>query len=588
MLIKRSDFDVRIAKNELLKMTNEELEATLSLLVAEYKQYFDRFDWPAPTCSMSLAETREKVRLSATKMTTEGRYGGTSKAGNQYLKSRFMSYWAADTGPFYTCKDEKTLEKVLRYRVGLNSNRETFDISLSEIRRGFVVGRHVVSFFKPAVAAAVYKNWIKPGTVNPVVWDPSGGFGARMLGLFSMFDQAVYITNEPAFWTKQDLRSLACDIQESLGQQAEIVVLHKGSEHAAADISDLVEKKGKLDLVFTSPPYFKTERYFDEPGQCWREYPEESTWIEKYVKPTLTIAYDNLKDGAFLVINVSNKLESIFADSAKACNFVLHKRETLSLGADHFSQRSNHDEVILIFRKDTENWCCLPTEEQKYEVSSLGRVRNRENGKVLKGNILSSGYCAVGLSSSETGKVKTHLVHRLVALTFFGPPPSADHSDVRHLNGQKTDNRLENLAWGTRSENMLDVVKHRAQKKEQADTVDKQEKETTWYGGRTSDTALVEVCLKIHQENKITTVDVARLLDCSESVAFNIVRGRTHNHIQIEREETKKKRTPLKKKQIVDLITSGKTREEVNSLLQEELTAQEFYYYKCKSKAAMA
>ncbi|GAC81679.1 HNH endonuclease [Gordonia malaquae] len=51
-----------------------------------------------------------------------------------------------------------------------------------------------------------------------------------------------------------------------------------------------------------------------------------------------------------------------------------------------------------------------------------------------------------------------HFVHRLVMETFVGPCPSG--MEVRHLNGEPADNRLENLAYGTRSENVLDSVAH--------------------------------------------------------------------------------------------------------------------------------
>jgi hypothetical protein len=50
-------------------------------------------------------------------------------------------------------------------------------------------------------------------------------------------------------------------------------------------------------------------------------------------------------------------------------------------------------------------------------------------------------------------------VHRAVALAFHGPPPESQPI-VRHLNGDPSDNRPENLAWGTQSENMRDAVEH--------------------------------------------------------------------------------------------------------------------------------
>lgn len=50
-------------------------------------------------------------------------------------------------------------------------------------------------------------------------------------------------------------------------------------------------------------------------------------------------------------------------------------------------------------------------------------------------------------------------VHQLVAVTFIGLPPPGQ--EVRHLNGIPDDNRVDNLAYGTRSENVLDAVLHR-------------------------------------------------------------------------------------------------------------------------------
>jgi hypothetical protein len=50
------------------------------------------------------------------------------------------------------------------------------------------------------------------------------------------------------------------------------------------------------------------------------------------------------------------------------------------------------------------------------------------------------------------------LVHRLVLLAYHGDPP--DGHQARHLNGNSLDNRIENLAWGTASENVLDQRRH--------------------------------------------------------------------------------------------------------------------------------
>lgn len=49
-------------------------------------------------------------------------------------------------------------------------------------------------------------------------------------------------------------------------------------------------------------------------------------------------------------------------------------------------------------------------------------------------------------------------VHHLVLETFVGPRPEG--MEARHLNGDYSDNRLQNLAWGTKAQNMQDRIKH--------------------------------------------------------------------------------------------------------------------------------
>ncbi|MGL5880995.1 MAG: HNH endonuclease signature motif containing protein [Xenococcaceae cyanobacterium] len=61
--------------------------------------------------------------------------------------------------------------------------------------------------------------------------------------------------------------------------------------------------------------------------------------------------------------------------------------------------------------------------------------------------------------NKKGNKSRSVLVHRLMALTFLGSPPTPFHQ-VRHLNGDPTCNKIENLAWGTAKENAADRVRH--------------------------------------------------------------------------------------------------------------------------------
>ena len=68
------------------------------------------------------------------------------------------------------------------------------------------------------------------------------------------------------------------------------------------------------------------------------------------------------------------------------------------------------------------------------------------------------GYLHVGISNG-CGKHKRFSIHRLVALTFIGEPPTPLH-EVRHLDGNPAHNFYLNLAWGTDQENSNDTVRH--------------------------------------------------------------------------------------------------------------------------------
>lgn len=101
--------------------------------------------------------------------------------------------------------------------------------------------------------------------------------------------------------------------------------------------------------------------------------------------------------------------------------------------------------------------------EGRYEVSSLGRVRSwvSSGGKrrtepfVRKPQMMKNGY--LGVSLWDGGKVKMAKPHRLVAEAFLAKPEGAEC--VNHINGDKTDNRLENLEWCTISENVLHAIR---------------------------------------------------------------------------------------------------------------------------------
>lgn len=94
-----------------------------------------------------------------------------------------------------------------------------------------------------------------------------------------------------------------------------------------------------------------------------------------------------------------------------------------------------------------EEWKSIIGLEGRYSISSLGNVRNDRTGKLLKLSINEQGYYRVCLNR------KTALVHRLVGFAFV-EGYSEERCHIDHINTIRTDNRVENLRWVTRTENM--------------------------------------------------------------------------------------------------------------------------------------
>ena len=98
--------------------------------------------------------------------------------------------------------------------------------------------------------------------------------------------------------------------------------------------------------------------------------------------------------------------------------------------------------------------------DTKYEVSNLGNVRNKKTKAVLSQENTGNGYLCVGLQMNN-GVYKKTRVHRMVAMTFLEFQRTEERNEVDHINGNKSDNSVDNLRWCTHKENMNNPVTRR-------------------------------------------------------------------------------------------------------------------------------
>lgn len=125
--------------------------------------------------------------------------------------------------------------------------------------------------------------------------------------------------------------------------------------------------------------------------------------------------------------------------------------------------------VIIEIWKDIDGY------EGIYQVSNIGRVKSLDRikphntakcgyieikGKMLKPMETYKGYLCVDLRDGFKNVRKTIPIHRLVAFAFINNPKPEEYNQVNHIDGNKKNNKIENLEWCNNSMNQLHAYKN--------------------------------------------------------------------------------------------------------------------------------
>ena len=220
----------------------------------------------------------------------------------------FMEHaWGIKCGkmktPMEVWEDEEHLKKGLNkilsgtFFVQKHHSKITESDMRSMLRR--YSGTQMVSNFRPTAAAALYDIFVDKyspleGTEPGTVWDPSMGYGGRLLGAIAA--GVNYIGTDPCIPTFKGLEQIRDKYRHPHNHY---MLLRQGSETYDPE-------EESLDFVFTSQPYFGWEAYGDEPEQSSIKFNTSDLWKEKFLKQTIANAYKGLKKGKYLALNVAN------------------------------------------------------------------------------------------------------------------------------------------------------------------------------------------------------------------------------------------------------------------------------------------
>ena len=232
---------------------------------------------------------------------------GQSTHGLNLAWSYMKHAWGIKCGkmktPMEIWNDEEHLKK------GINKiltgtffkQKKPHDITDSDMRSMLrrYSGTQMVSNFRPTAAAALYDIFVEKdspleGTEAGTVWDPSMGYGGRLMGAIAA--GVNYIGTDPCVPTYAGLEKIRDEYGHS---HKKYVLLKQGSE-------TYIPTQNSLDFVFTSPPYLGHEQYGDEPEQSFNKFKQQDEWRNGFLLQTIKNAHTGLKPGKRAAFNVAN------------------------------------------------------------------------------------------------------------------------------------------------------------------------------------------------------------------------------------------------------------------------------------------
>ena len=215
---------------------------------------------------------------------------------------------------------DNTVYNIRVYKTG----EKIFPKGFASFRIGYI---QVAHNYPPATAKCIYERFTEHCKDEEVlnIYDPSAGWGGRILGAMSCRDDRVvhYIGTDPNpdnFYTVDSVvRSKYEDVAEFYNTRtyrgnsflSEPNTYHIFQE-CAEDIGnhpDFQRYRGCLDFVFTSPPYFNREAYSEDENQSYKKYGSSyESWRDGFLRPTLETCVEFLKSDRYLLWNIADLL----------------------------------------------------------------------------------------------------------------------------------------------------------------------------------------------------------------------------------------------------------------------------------------
>ena len=189
------------------------------------------------------------------------------------------------------------------------------------------LGQPAVNF--PALTAKwIYENYtdhIKQD--EPLhIYDSSSGWGGRIIGAMSSRKKTHYVGTDPNpdnfldnegisryeyvadFYNKNCIDNHSDKLTSffDVETQSNTYELFQDGSELISNNPKFQKYKGKVDISFTSPPYFNREQYSQDEKQSFKAYSEYEDWRDNFLKPTLKTIYEYLNKDRYILWNIAD------------------------------------------------------------------------------------------------------------------------------------------------------------------------------------------------------------------------------------------------------------------------------------------
>jgi hypothetical protein len=286
--------------------------------------------------------------------------------------------YGSKQSPFALFEDADSLRGALKFLLDQGSVP-----TAAMLRSGLRIWkRSGVYNFRPSAAKALTDRYCRPGGI---VWDPCAGYGGRLLGVLLSRTRPQYVACEPQTETYARLHDLVHWVEGYVPGVASKVTLHNVP-------AEEFQPPSRVDMVLTSPPYWKREVYGKEETQAGVRYPTYVSWLENFWRIVLQKAVTVLIPGGWLIVNVddfrvSGQDYSLVNDTLRICQeFQLGTPEVLKYAVPSMGMPNNHETVL-----------CFPKghvlEPSVVSPSDLAFSRCSKCGKAVTEAFLFDGIC---------------------------------------------------------------------------------------------------------------------------------------------------------------------------------------------------